>query len=104
MPSFYITNTVTTMNADRYKALTKKEKSALLKFSISYEKAARAYSGELRDKDVAILKKAGVKDLVLKGEARKKYLNTAYGAIWASLEGKKSPYTARLKAKLYKAE
>ena len=104
MPSFYITNTVTTMNADRYKALTKKEKSALLKFSISYEKAARAYSGELRDKDVAILKKAGVKDLVLKGEARKKYLNTAYGAIWASLEGKDSPYTARLKEKLYKAE
>ena len=104
MPSFYITNTVTTMNVDSYKALTKKEKSVLLDFSIKYEKAGRIYSGELRDKDVAELKKAGVKDLVLKGEARKKYLNTAYGAIWASLEGKKSPYTKRLKSKLYKAE
>ena len=104
MPSFYVTNTVTTMNSAKYASLSKKEKDALLKFSLQYEREALPYMASLKEKDVAVLKKAGVKDLVLKGEARKKYLNTAYGAIWASLEAKNSPYTERLKAKLYKAE
>lgn len=104
MPSFYVTNTVTTMNTAKYASLTKTQKAALLKFSIEYEKAALPYMADLKKKDVAILHKAGVKDLVLTGAARKKYLNTAYGAIWASLEAKNSPHTAALKAKLYKAE
>lgn len=104
MPSFYVTNTVTTMNTARYAALTKKEKDALLQFSLQYEKEALPYMAALKKKDVAVLHAAGVKDLVLEGEARKKYLNTAYGAIWASLEAKNSPYTEKLRAKLYKPE
>jgi TRAP-type mannitol/chloroaromatic compound transport system substrate-binding protein len=104
MPSFYVTNTVTTMNTAKYQSLSKKEKDALLTFSKQYEREALPYMASLKKGDVAILHKAGVKDLVLTGEARKKYLNTAYDAIWASLEAKNSPHTAALKAKLYKAE
>lgn len=104
MPPFYVTNTVTTMNTAKYQSLSKKEKDALEAFSIKYEKEALPYMQALKEKDVAVLHKAGVKDLVLEGEARKKYLNTAYGAIWASLEAKNSPHTADLKSKLYKAE
>jgi TRAP-type C4-dicarboxylate transport system substrate-binding protein len=104
VPNFYVTNTVTTMNLGRYNKLTKKEKDALLTFALKYEKAALPYMAALKKKDVAKMHADGVRDLVLKGEARKKYLNTAYGAIWASLERKDSPYTARLKAKLYKPE
>ena len=104
MPPFYITNTVTTMNIAKYDSLTKAEKDALHKFALQYEKEAVPYMEALKEKDVAVLHAAGVKDLVLTGEARKKYLNTAYGAIWAALEEKKSPYTAQLKALLYKPE
>jgi len=104
MPSFYVTNTLTTMNTAKYESLSKTEKDALLAFSVQYEKDALPYMADLKEKDVAVLHKAGVKDLVLEGAARKKYLNTAYGAIWASLEAKNSPYTAQLKEKLYKAE
>lgn len=104
MPPFYVTNTLTTMNIAKYESLTKKEKDALHKFAIQYEHEALPYMASLKKKDVAVLHAAGVKDLVLKGDARRKYLNTAFGAIWASLEAKNSPYTKRLKAKLYKAE
>ncbi len=104
VPNFYVTNTVTTMNIAAYNKLTKTEKDALHKFVLKYETDALKYMAELKVKDVAVMHAAGVQDLVLKGKARKKYLNTAYGAIWASLEKKNSPYTARLKALLYKAE
>jgi len=104
VPNFYVTNTVSTMNVNAYNGLSKKEKDALHKFVLQYEKEALGYMAELKKKDVAVLHAAGVKDLVLTGEARKKYLNTAYGAIWASLEKKNSPYTPRLRALLYKPE
>lgn len=104
MPSFYVTNTLTTMNVDKYNSLTEKEKDALHEFAIEYEQAAIPYTKKLREADVAVLHKAGVKDLVLEGDARTKFLNTAYSALWKALEGMDSPYDKQLKKLLYVPE
>ena len=104
MPNFYHTNTVVTMNLDKYNSLSQAEKDALEAVSLSYEKTLPPYVETNTQKEVAELHAAGVQDFEVTGEARKKYLAIAYEALWMFLAEKKSPYQDELRAKLYRAE
>jgi TRAP-type C4-dicarboxylate transport system substrate-binding protein len=104
MPNFYHTNTTVTMNLAKYNGLSKAEKDALHALSLKYEKDLPPYVAGETKKEVAELHAAGVQDIEIKGEARKKYLAIAYDALWKFLDDKKSPYAKDLKAKLYQAQ
>lgn len=99
-PEFYRTNTVVTVNLDKWKSLSKAQQGCLDKVGRQYEKTAGPYMDKVRDEDAATMAKHGVKVIDLKGEAAKKYLKIAYDAIWAQLK-ERSPEWKQLRAKLY---
>jgi len=101
-PPFYATNQSTTMNLAKWKALTKAQKDVLMKAVADYEKTSPPFMQTWVDKDDAVLKKAGVEEIVLKGKAADKYLSIAYEEIWKQL-AERSEYSDKLRAKLYRA-
>jgi len=100
IPNFYQTNTVVTVNSDVWKALTDEQRATMTKVGIEYETNSVEYSEGVRMQDEAILKKAGTKDIVLKGNAAAKYLEIAHGEIWKEL-AKRSTNAEALKPLMY---
>jgi TRAP-type transport system periplasmic protein len=100
IPNFYQTNTVITINSDVWKSLTDQERAAMTKVAIEYETTSVEYSEGVRQNDEAIMKKAGVQDIVLKGEGAEKYLEIAHGEIWKEL-AKRSTHAEALKPLMY---
>ncbi len=99
-PSFYQTNTVTTVNTAKWKSLSKAQKDFLNKIALEYEDTSLAFMDGHRKADEKTLHDAGVKDIALTGAAAKSYLSTAHNAIWKEL-AERSKYAARLREKLY---
>jgi len=101
MPNFYQTNQVLTVNPASWAKLTKKQKDFLNAQAIIYETASVKFVEKSRRAEELQLKKAGIKDVVLKGAAAQKYLDIAHGEIWNELK-KRSKYHDQLKPLLYK--
>lgn len=100
VPAFYRTNIVVTMNLKRWNSLTKKTQEFIDRMAVQYERDSIAYVDEQRKKDDAILRSAGVTDIVLSEKGARKFLAIAHDALWRVL-AKRSSYATRLRAKLY---
>ena len=100
-PNFYQTNTVETINLATWKSLTQKQKDALNRMAIEFEYSSVPYIEAERLKEEVEIKKAGVKDVVLKDSAAAKYLEIAHGEIWKELKNR-STYHDQLRPLLYK--
>jgi TRAP-type C4-dicarboxylate transport system substrate-binding protein len=100
-PGFYATNHATTINLNKWKSLSQKQKDVLMKAVAEYEKIAPAFMAKHAEADTKTLRAAGVKEVNLEGKAANKYLSIAYGEIWKEL-GQRSDYAEKLRAKLYR--
>jgi TRAP-type transport system periplasmic protein len=100
-PNFYQTNTVETMNLATWKSLNQAQKNMLNRMAIEYEITSVQYIEAERLREEKIIKKQGIKDIVLKGAAAAKYLEIAHGEIWKELKSR-SKYHDQLKPLLYK--
>ena len=100
-PNFYQTNTVETLNLDTWKSLTQAQKNLLDRIAIEFEVTSVQYIEAERLREEEVIKKAGIKDVVLKGDAAAKYLEIAHGEIWKELNTR-SKYAAQLRPLLYK--
>lgn len=100
-PNFYQTNTVETINLNTWKSLSQAQKDVLNRMAIEYEVTSVQYVEAERLKEEVQIQAAGVKDIVLKGAARAKYLEIAHGEIWKELKTR-SKYHDQLKPLLYK--
>ena len=58
--------------------------------AVEYETNSVVWSENVRHQDEKILKAAGAKDIVLKGDAAKRYLEIAHGEIWKEQIGRAS--------------
>ncbi len=99
-PNFYQTNQVVTINLDSWAGLNKKQKDFLTDLAIKYETTSVKYIERERLAEEPAVKKAGVKDFVLKGAAAAKYLEIAHAEVWKELK-KRSKYHDQLKPLLY---
>jgi TRAP-type C4-dicarboxylate transport system substrate-binding protein len=99
-PNFYQTNTVETVNLASWKALSQAQKDMLNRMAIEYEVTSVQFIEAERLKEEVQIKAAGVKDIVLTGKAKAKYLEIAHGEIWKELK-KRSKYHDQLKPLLY---
>lgn len=100
-PNFYQTNQVVTVNPKSWAALSKEQKDFFNNLALSYETSSVLYVELERLKEEILVKKAGVKDIVLKGKVAAKYLEIAHAEIWKEL-AKRSKYSEQLKPLLYK--
>ena len=100
-PNFYQTNTVETINLNTWKSLTQAQKALLERVAVEYEVTSVQFVEAERLREEALIKKAGIKDVVLKGSAAAKYLEIAHGEIWKELK-KRSKYHDQLRPLLYK--
>ncbi len=85
-PKFFHSTTLVTMNIYKFNALSKAHQDLLLKIGEQYEKDSNPMLARLSEIDNAKLKKAGIKDIVLTGAARKAYSQTIYSAKWKEIE------------------
>jgi TRAP-type C4-dicarboxylate transport system substrate-binding protein len=102
-PSYYGASLILLVNLDKWKALTKDQQELMIKQARIMEKDGAAIVIKKGKEDDAKLQAAGVQDIELKGDARKAYLATVYGAKWE--QNDKLKYTVdyqKLKALLYK--
>ena len=99
-PNFYQTNTVETVNLASWKALSQAHKDMLNRMAIEYEVTSVQYVEAERLKEEVQIKAVGVKDIVLTGKAKAKYLEIAHGEIWKELKNR-SKYHDQLKRLLY---
>ena len=100
-PNFYQTNTVETLNLNSWKALNQAQKDLLTRIGIEFEVTSVQFVEAVRLEEEKILKKVGLKDVVLKGPAAAKYLSIAHAEIWKELK-KRSKYHDQLRPLLYK--
>lgn len=100
-PNFYQTNTVETINLDTWKSLTQAQKDLLNRIAIEVEVTSVQFIEAERLREEEIVKQAGVKDVVLKGDAAAKYLQIAHGEVWKELK-QRSKYADQLRPLMYK--
>ncbi|MEK9796416.1 MAG: TRAP transporter substrate-binding protein DctP [Alphaproteobacteria bacterium] len=100
-PNFYQTNTVETINMDTWKSLTQAQKALLERIALEFEITSVQFVEAERLREEEIIKKAGIKDVVLKGAAAAKYLEIAHGEVWKELKSR-SKYHDQLRPLLYK--
>lgn len=100
VPNFYQTNTVITVNAAVWKGLSDAQRASLVKDAIAYETSSIHFVEKSRQQEETELKKAGVEDIVLRGDAAARYLDLAHQEIWKELK-KRSEYHDRLKPLMY---
>lgn len=100
LPNFYQTNTVVTVNAAVWKGLSGTQRASLRKDALEYETSSILFVEKSRQQEEAELKKAGVEDIVLRGDAAARYLDLAHQEIWKELK-KRSEYHDRLKPLMY---
>jgi len=99
-PNFYQTNQVVTVNLNTWKSLSKAQRDFLNEMALHYETSSVLYVELERLKEEPLVKKAGVKDFILKGKAATDYLAVANSEIWKELK-KRSKYHDQLKPLLY---
>lgn len=100
-PNFYQTNTVETLNLASWNSLTQAQKELLNRIAIEFEVTSVQYVEAVRLEEEKLIKASGIKDIVLKGAAKAKYLEIAHGEIWKELK-KRSKYHDQLRPLLYK--
>ena len=100
-PNFYQTNTVETLNLNTWKSLTQAQKDLLNRVTLEYEVTSVQFIEAERLREEAIIKKEGIKDVVMKPEAAAKYLRTAHEEAWKELD-KRSTYGKQLRPLMYK--
>jgi len=100
-PNFYQTNTVETLNLNTWKSLTQAQKELLNRVAIEFEVTSAQYIEASRLREEEIIKKGGIKDIVMKPEAAAKYLEIAHAEAWKELD-KRSTYGAQLRPLMYK--
>jgi TRAP-type C4-dicarboxylate transport system substrate-binding protein len=102
-PPFYHLANLVLINLDKWKKLPKPAQAILTKVAAEYETASIKTMLDAADIDAAAVRKSGVKVFKLEGAAAKKYLSTAYNAMWGRLATKLSKQEiAALRAKLYR--
>ncbi len=85
-PNFYRANMLVTVNLKKWNELSAKNKAALEREAIRYERESIAYMENLRKIDEKKLLDAGMKVIKLEGEAAKHYLNAATSAVWEAFK------------------
>ena len=101
-PNYYHSTTMTVINLDSFKKLSKEHQMLLLKQGEIYEKDSNPILAKKSEIDNEKLVKAGVKTIGLQGDVRKAYLRTIYESKWE--ENDKQKYNVDykvLKAKMY---
>jgi TRAP-type C4-dicarboxylate transport system substrate-binding protein len=83
-PAFFNSTTMTIMNLDKFKSLSKEHQDLLVKQGLIYEDKSNDVIAAKSKIDNEKLEKAGVKEYQLKGDIAKAYLNTVYGGKWAA--------------------
>lgn len=73
-------------NLDSWNALTEEQQAALTQAVAKYEAVAHEAYKKQAEEDLAVLRKAGMQDIVLEGEAREEYLDAAVGRLWEDLK------------------
>jgi TRAP-type transport system periplasmic protein len=104
-PSFFGASQLLLVNLAKWKSLSKEQQNLITAQGRAFERNGGAIIIKKGHEDDAKLKKAGVKDIDLKGDVRKAYLKTIYDAKWAQNDkvNKEANYK-KLKALLYKPE
>ena len=100
LPNFYQTNTFITVNVAAWKALSQKQRDFLEAAGKEYETKSVLYSEDVRLADEAVLKKAGVQDIVLQGDAARRYVDIAHEEAWKEV-AKRSDNAEKLRPYLY---
>jgi TRAP-type C4-dicarboxylate transport system substrate-binding protein len=100
-PNFYQTNTVETLNLNTWKSLTQAQKDLLNRVAIEFEVTSAQFIETARLREEEIIKKSGIKDVVMKPDIAAKYLEIAHGEAWKELD-KRSTYGAQLRPLMYK--
>lgn len=100
-PNFYQTNTVETINLATWQSLTQAQKDMLNRMAIEFEVTSVQFIEAERLREEQVIKKQGIKDIVLTGAGAAKYLEIAHGEIWKELKSR-SKYHDQLKPLLYK--
>ena len=100
VPNFYQTNTVITVNAQSWKALSNTQQKALNDVAVEYETTSVHFVEKSRHEEEVELKASGVVDIVLEGDAAARYLDIAHQEIWKELK-KRSEYHDKLKPLMY---
>jgi TRAP-type transport system periplasmic protein len=102
-PPFYHLANLVLINLDKWKRLPKPAQALLIKVGAEYETASIKTMLDAAKIDAEAVQKSGVKVFKLEGAAAKKYLATAYNAMWGRLATKLSKQeVAALRAKLYR--
>jgi len=102
-PPFYHLANLVLVNQDKWQALSKEAQDMLAAVAAEYETASIKYITEAGETDAQAVMQSGVTIFKLDGEAAKRYLDTAYEAMWGRVgEMLSKEETAALRAKLYK--
>jgi len=102
-PPFYHLANLVLVNLDKWNKLPKPAQAILTKVGAEYETASIKTMLDAAKIDEEAVKKSGVTVFKLEGAAAKKYLSTAYNAMWGRLATKLSKAEiAALRAKLYR--
>jgi TRAP-type C4-dicarboxylate transport system substrate-binding protein len=99
-PNFYQTNTVVTVHADSWNKLAKDKRDAMTALAKEYETTSVHWIETQRKAEDKMVMAAGVKDIVLKGNAAARYLDIAHQEIWKELKTR-SEYHDKLKPLMY---
>jgi TRAP-type C4-dicarboxylate transport system substrate-binding protein len=99
-PNFYQTNTVVTVHADSWNKLAKEKRDAMTALAKEYETTSVHWIETQRKAEDKMVMAAGVKDIVLKGNAAARYLDIAHQEIWKELKTR-SEYHDKLKPLMY---
>ena len=100
-PQFLQTNAAVMINVDKWNGLSKQAQELLQKVAIEHEADSRDVMAQEIAKELGRLKAAGMQIVELKGDYRKKYLNTARDIFWKNLEKSAPDDVAELKRRFY---
>ena len=102
-PPFYHLANLVLVNRDKWNNLSPEARAVLIKAGAEYEEDSIRYIKDAGKTDAAAVAASGVQVFEQSGAAGKKYLHTAYKAMWDRLAKKIGPEeTAALRAKMYK--
>lgn len=101
-PNYYHSTTMTVINLDAFKKLSKEHQMLLIRQGEIFERDSNPILARKSQIDNEKLFKAGVKTIELQGEARRAYLRTIYDSKWAENDEQKYNVDYKtLKAKMY---
>jgi len=100
-PAFFQTDLAIIMNEDKWNSLSDEAREILTKAAVEYEKESYDHYQEvIKDTDVTV-KAEGMTVVDITGEARQKFLDTAFETAWSRLKASGSQYYEDLRAAYY---